>query len=799
MGPMIMSAQFASIALTALFALTVLVSALFGLVRGLNKSVIRIITMVLAAILTFVIAGPVTTAIIENITIEGQTLGQLILSEVSKMDMVGPMLETMPLLSQALLVAPAFVLAIPVFPVVFYVLKFITWIIFLFVQKPLRKLIFKDSCDKEVERQKPMGIRVAKRFGGLGVGIVTGVLIFAMILTPVLGVFSTLPASASVDQMLDIMVEQEMLSAGDADMIRHIYGVTDCTLVKFYGAVGITAAGQGYLASVSRIEADGRVTSLSAELGSLLPTVQTVLDGKVLDVLLNSQDPNAIFQLLQDKEALDALFGTLFQSDLLCAAVPEIVGMAMGSVAEGMNLPANKEAVYHNMMDDVAEAVRSAEIDYAAIAAYEQAHGITYSFSRLSARTNAAKKVMTEEEYNAEIEKLVELTVTISSILNKSLSGDNQAFTDNVASEIVANVKTQVSQQGQESLENYDASAVQETVANIDVSNVDTGEGDAQQLLDQIQDPEKFETDVATVETITAAMQASVKEALADESKAAETAATLSGVVADLAAAVASATDEEGNINAAKLDYEKVASAVTSLQNSPLKDLGSSMLDIVAAGDLGDQDMVSDVIGALKEGYENGEDIGGTIGSAGALIGLGTAMGGEGEVSKDDMVTSLTSLVQNLNEYTISLLPKILSTETIVSMGVPKEHAEPAFGVVEKLLKELMALKNEADYTNEVNTILSLYEIATGAQEFTEDDIAELVQYGIQSDAIYNTLVSISTSNPFGIEIPNDGSRQQLIDGIEKHYAESGKTQREYDIYMAVAALLGLDGEVKLK
>ena len=290
----------ASLILTALFAVTVLISAIYGLIRGLNKSVIRLITIVVAAALTFLVAGPITTVIVENVTIEGQTLGEMILGAVSQMDMVGPMLETMPLLSQALLVAPAFALAIPVFPVVFYVLKFITWIIFLFVQKPLRKLIFKDSCDKEIERQKPTGIRVAKRFGGLGVGIVTGVLIFAMILTPVLGVFSSLPASASIDQVLDTLVEQEMLAASDADMIRQIYGVTDCTLVKLYGAVGITAAGRGYLNSVSRIEADGRVTSLAAELNSLLSTVQTMLDGKVLNVLLNSQDPNAIFQLLQD-------------------------------------------------------------------------------------------------------------------------------------------------------------------------------------------------------------------------------------------------------------------------------------------------------------------------------------------------------------------------------------------------------------------------------------------------------------------------------------------------------------------
>jgi hypothetical protein len=166
----------ASLILTALFAVTVLFGALVGLIRGLNKAVIRIMTLVLAILLTFVIAGPVTTAIAQNVTIQGQTLGEMILASVGQDDMVAAILDSMPLLRQALLVAPAFVISIVVFPVVFFVLKFITWIVFLFVQKPLRKLIFKDSCDKEVERQKPAGIRVAKRFGGMGVGIVTGVL-----------------------------------------------------------------------------------------------------------------------------------------------------------------------------------------------------------------------------------------------------------------------------------------------------------------------------------------------------------------------------------------------------------------------------------------------------------------------------------------------------------------------------------------------------------------------------------------------------------------------------------------------
>ena len=48
-----------------------MVSALVGFVRGLNKSVIRIMTFALAIIMTFVIAGPISTAIAGAIVVGG--------------------------------------------------------------------------------------------------------------------------------------------------------------------------------------------------------------------------------------------------------------------------------------------------------------------------------------------------------------------------------------------------------------------------------------------------------------------------------------------------------------------------------------------------------------------------------------------------------------------------------------------------------------------------------------------------------------------------------------------------------
>ena len=58
-----------TLVLTCLFAVTVLISAIIGLVRGFNKSVIRIMILAVAAALTFLVAGPITKLIADSIGI----------------------------------------------------------------------------------------------------------------------------------------------------------------------------------------------------------------------------------------------------------------------------------------------------------------------------------------------------------------------------------------------------------------------------------------------------------------------------------------------------------------------------------------------------------------------------------------------------------------------------------------------------------------------------------------------------------------------------------------------------------
>ena len=793
----------ATLILIALFAVTVAIGAIVGLVRGLNKSVIRLITFTVAMILTFLVAAPITNAVVSNLGLESLLLSGLEGSDITAL------LETVPQLAGMLTALPGLVVGIVMFPVIFVVLNFISWIVFLCIQKPLRKAIFHETfgpkgapvaeavpvegavenveLPTEAAPAPSKGARIGKRFAGMGIGIVTGVLIFAMLLTPTLGLFAMLPKAESTEKMMDAMVSQDLLSADNAERILGAYGATDNGLVNFYGAIGFGSAGKAYLNAVSKFEVNGQTMYLCEELGALMNIVQNVLGNDRLLSVLGSEDPNALYVLLADKEFMDGLMGDLFGSKILSALVPELVSMAMESVAAGMNVPANTEAVYNNMMDDVALAVRNAAIDYDGIAAYEQANNIR------SGRDGSAE-LMTQEEYEAEIAKLVELTETIAAILNNGLAGDNGDFTAAVAEHIVNEVRAQSAENGAAALENFDAAGVQSALGSMAAENVDPA------LLEQLQDPSKFETDVATVETIKAAITETVKNALSDETKAAETASTLASVVSDLAGAVASAVDEEGNLDATKLDFNKIGDAVTTLQNSVLKDVGSSLLDIVVSGDLGKNELVGNMMESIKEGYENGEDVGGTIGTAGDLINLGNAMNGEGEPDKEAVVDSLTSLIENLNEFTIGLLPSLLSDEALAGMGVPAEYAKTTYGIFETLLKELLKLQGAEDYNNEVQSILSLYDLATsGVANFSKDHLSELAGYANASDAVFNTLMSISDSNPFGIEIPDESARNDLVNSIEDLYEASGRTEREAQIYTAIARLLGIDEYVELK
>lgn len=741
-----------SFILLCVFLFFVAISAFVGLVRGMNKSVIRLITLAVAMVLTFFASAIVTNVIADKLLIEGQTIGQLILNSISSEEMIVSFLESAPLLKEAILVAPAFAMAIVIFPVMFFLLSFISWIVFLCIQKPLRKRMFKEQFPKtrqekkELKKQrKPFLVRLGKRFAGLGIGAVTGALIFGMIIAPVLGLISVLPENDALYEVIDTMVDQDILDASSAQQIKDGIAVRDEAILTSYRLIGLSLAGRLYLASVSRIQYEGQKTNIPAEFDSVFSVAQVAIKGGLLKAVLDSENPKAIFTVLSNKQFVDELIGEMFGSRLFCAAIPEVMAIAMESIAISLQVPADKNAVYDNMMDDIADSVKNADIDYDGIKAYEAAQVAVDYVAADSAQTPT---IMTKEEYEAEIQKLADLTLKISKIINTAVAASNETIANTLAGEIVSDIKNEIMENGEDILADFNADSVKTTISEMSASDAS-----AQGVLDQLNDSEKFETNVATVETITQSIRESVQNAVADKSKAQETASTLASVVCNLASAVDGlldengniVTDENGNMDISSLDFTKIADAVTELQNSNLKEVGSSMLDLVVSGDLGASgDLVSNTIGAIKDSYNNGEDIGGTINSAGALIVLGTTMGNGGEGSKENIANSFKDLVQNLNETTLNLLSTVLSEESLISMGVERAYAEIAYDVVDALLRELMELKNSSNYDGEVNTVLAIYDILS-AGDIEEEQLGDLIRQMLKSQVIMNTMDRVTS------------------------------------------------------
>ena len=732
-----------SFILLCVFLAFVAFSAFVGFVRGMNKSIIRLITLAFAMVLTFFASALATNLIAEKLLIEGQTLGEMVLGMVSSEEMIANFLASAPLLEKAILVAPSFAIAIVIFPVMFLVLSFISWIVFRCIQKPLRRKMFKETFPKNraekkemKKNKKPFLVRFGKRCAGLGIGAVTGALIFGMLFAPIFGIISILPENSALVDVIDTMVEQEILDASTAQTIKDELAVRDGAIIKGYGYVGTALAGKLYLSAVSRFEHDGLKTNIPAEFDSVFSVAQVAIEGGLLKAIMNSDDMNGIFTVLSNEEFVNELISEMFKSQIFCAAIPEVMAIAMESVALSLNVPADKNAVYNNMMDDIASSVKDADVDYEGIKAYEAAQVATDYVALDEAQT-----IMTKEEYEAEIQKLADLTLKISKIINTAVSGSSEAVANTLAGQIVEDIKAEIMVNGEDVLTGFNSESVKTTLSDISSGNTDAS---AQSVLEKMTDSDKFETNVATVETITNSIRESVKSAVADTDKAQETASTLASVVCDFASAVESATDENGNMDVANLDFNKIANAVTSLQNSNLKDVGSSVLDLVVSGDFGEgSELIGNAVGAIKDSYNNGEDIGGTINSAGALIIIGSSMGTDGG-SKENVANSFKDLVQNLNETTLNLLSTILSEESLISMGVERAYAEIAYDVVDALLRELMELKNSANYDNEVNTVLSIYDILS-AGDMKEEQIGDLFRQVLKSQVVMNTLDRVST------------------------------------------------------
>lgn len=188
--------------LTVVFILS---GFLCGLIRGRNRSILRVCLVVVCAVAAFFLRTVVADAIM-GIEINGETLLKTLQSSFTNSEMSAEMTDIICAVVEGLIGAVCFI-------ILFVALRFVTWaLIYPFLKLAVKKEDKRTDEEKEVAKQnllnegKKKYKPALKRWWGALVGSLQGVLIAFLVLVPLTGMLGT------VGSLTALMPEEESAS-----------------------------------------------------------------------------------------------------------------------------------------------------------------------------------------------------------------------------------------------------------------------------------------------------------------------------------------------------------------------------------------------------------------------------------------------------------------------------------------------------------------------------------------------------------------------------------------------------------
>lgn len=232
----------ASIIVVALTAVVLIFSTLVGMFRGRNRSILRLVLVLLCGVGAFLLRE-VFVNLLLNLEIGGESLGTTITNAVSELP------EEVVVLMTSLL---GVVLSLVVYLVVFYLLRLITWAIIY----PIFKIFIKK------------GEKKGKGLGAL-FGFVQGLLIVMLAVAPLSGVVS------AGDRISKLKVGEQTLVPENVVQIFSDYGITDYGTSPV-GSVYETIGGWYFELITTTTKDDGSAISLPGLMDMAEATVEVV-------------------------------------------------------------------------------------------------------------------------------------------------------------------------------------------------------------------------------------------------------------------------------------------------------------------------------------------------------------------------------------------------------------------------------------------------------------------------------------------------------------------------------------------
>lgn len=327
------SATIASIALAFL-----ILGFVFGWVRGYQKSLTRLLIVLIVAVIAFFVTPAITNAVLQfnlakyNVTVGGQavaTVKDYIIAQISQIEQVGELMESSATLREFVTALPAMLVNVILFTVVFFLLKWISMVIY---------WIFAGTLFSKKRLEGKSKVKLV----GAGVGCLQALIALAILLVPFFG-FANIStqitneynnanvsvASANYQANSPVLVadgqSESQIEGTVKEVDKYVSAFNNTWVVKVYSAFGINKLSVGIFNDLSTQKVNNVQTNLTKELttvSKMLPYVDSIME--------NGTEINTAFV-----NNLDKILDTAFESEIINNIVGEVVSSASAKWVNG--------------------------------------------------------------------------------------------------------------------------------------------------------------------------------------------------------------------------------------------------------------------------------------------------------------------------------------------------------------------------------------------------------------------------------------------------------------------------------
>lgn len=263
-----------------MFALFLVLGILFGLKRGLTKSIIRFVAVLISCVAVIFIAQPITNAVLTaDISSSGLEIGGVpvttieatIVNYISQISVVAQLMQASPTLKALVTALPTIILNLVLFVLLFFITKGILY----FVGLLINKFAVKKDAPK-------------RRLWGALVGAVQGIVVFLFVLMPIAGtmnlitdttkVLNNSSTTATASAATVDSGNQTGVDLGNVNISNVVDEYNDIFIIKMFNAIGYKSLTNSVFDKLTTMElSDTQSTTLRTE-ATVLAKVVTGYD-----------------------------------------------------------------------------------------------------------------------------------------------------------------------------------------------------------------------------------------------------------------------------------------------------------------------------------------------------------------------------------------------------------------------------------------------------------------------------------------------------------------------------------------